>query len=148
MPVLICITFQPAAHCVCYLNYCHYFFEQHQDTYVLIYCLVEINKQHNIHQITLFQKDPNDSHELGIQPNWSRLPSLLGSFLITEYTWHILSLFSCQISELIAVQPNPWKMSCVLSEFFMNPTLNLQALRCTKGTDIFTLPDQHHCYLS
>lgn len=60
----------------------------------------------------------------------------------------MLSLFPRQISELIAVQPAPWKMSCVLSEFFMNPTLNLQALKCTKGTDTFTLLDQHHCYLS
>lgn len=107
MPVIICIIFQPAALCVCYLSYCHYLFEQQQDPYGLIYCLMELNKQHNIHQIGLFQKDPNDSHELGIQPNWSRLPSLLGSFPITEYTWHTLSLFPRQISELMAEQPNP-----------------------------------------
>lgn len=69
MPVIIYITYQPAALCVCYLSYCHYLFEQHQDPYGLIYCLMELNKQHNIHQITSFQKDLNDPHELSIQPN-------------------------------------------------------------------------------
>lgn len=104
---------------------------KHRDPYGWIYCLTELNTEHNIHKIPLFQKDPNDSDALHIQSNWSRLLSLLSSFPITDYILHVPSLFPWQISELILVQPNPYNMSYVLTEFFMNPTLNLQALRCT-----------------
>lgn len=53
--------------------------------YGWIYCLTALNKQHNIRKIALFQKGPNDSHALRIKSNWSRLPSLLSNFPITEY---------------------------------------------------------------
>lgn len=62
--------------------------------------------------------------------NWSRFPSLLSSFAVTECILHIPSLFPWQVPELIPMQPNPENMSYVLTEFFMNPTLNVQALRC------------------
>ncbi|EOA97870.1 hypothetical protein Anapl_11683 [Anas platyrhynchos] len=41
-PVIICITFQPAALCVCYLSYCHYLPERHRDVYGRIYCMTEL----------------------------------------------------------------------------------------------------------
>ena len=107
MPMIICITFQPAGLCVCHLSYCHCLCEQHRDPYAWIYCLTELNKQHNIHKIVVFQKDSNDSHALCTQSNRSSPPSLLSSFPITEYILHILSLFPWQISELIPMQPNP-----------------------------------------
>lgn len=74
--------------------------------------------------------------------NWSRFPSLLSSFAVTEYILHILSLFPWQVPELIPVQPNPENMSYVLTEFFMNPALNVQALRCAGELTYF--PSQAH----
>lgn len=122
--------------------------EQHRDPYGWIYCSTELNKQHNIHKIIFFfcQKYPNDSHTLHMQLIQTSLPVKQFS-----HCW----IYSARtepfsLADLRADRRTAQPLEHVLCAYwiFHESHIKSAGFEVHWGADIFTLPDQHHPYLS